>query len=210
MRLYIKICGIRSRDMAEHVVAMGADAIGLVFYAPSPRFVTIEDAQSISAGLPNHIDRVALLVNASEAEIEEIVTHVNPTVLQFHGDEDAAFCERIATRFELRYWKAIRVNPTTDLLKCRVEFSSAEKLLLDADARGLYGGSGEVFDWSLIPSALRSEIILSGGLNAQNVASAIDKVQPWGIDVSSGVESSKGVKDKALITEFIRAARSQH
>jgi phosphoribosylanthranilate isomerase len=205
---YIKICGIRSVEMAQQAANEGANAIGLVFYAPSPRAVTIAEAKAIVSALPSTVDTVALLVNADANTVKRIIDEVNPRILQFHGDEDAAFC----AQFQKPYWKAIRVNATTDLLKLNVEFASASRLLLDADARGadtrkLYGGSGEVFDWSLIPVSLQSRIILSGGLNPANVEEAIRTVHPWGVDVSSGVESSKGVKNAALITDFIRAVR---
>jgi phosphoribosylanthranilate isomerase len=200
---YIKICGISDVEMARHAVNEGASAIGLVFYAPSPRAVTIVEAKSIVSALPSAVDTVALLVNAETSFVQRVIDEVNPRILQFHGDEDADFC----AQFGRAYWKAIRVNASTDLLKLNTEFASASRLLLDADAGQQYGGTGEVFDWSLIPVSMRSRIILSGGLNPANVADAIQKIHPWGVDVSSGVESSKGVKSAALITDFIRAAR---
>ncbi len=203
----VKICGVHDVATALHAASAGADAIGLVFYPPSPRYVEMDVAKRIAASLPAEVDSVALLVNAEPAFIREVIAVVRPNILQFHGDEDAGFC----AQFGVPYWKAIRVNPSTDLLKLRVEFASAERLLLDADKdadkTGLYGGSGETFDWQLIPDSMRADIILSGGLKPENVAAAIRAVRPWAVDVSSGVESSKGVKSLSRITEFIEAVK---
>lgn len=202
---FTKICGIRDVAMAQIAADAGANAIGLVFYAPSPRAVTIEAAASIVAALPPHVKAVALCVNASADAVNEIIQRVKPHILQFHGDEDARFC----AQFGVPYWKAIRVNATTDLLNLQAVYASAARLLLDADKSGLYGGSGESFDWQLMPTSMRPEIILSGGLNPQNVAAAIETVKPWGVDVSSGVEETgtgkvKGIKNERLIRQFMK------
>ena len=198
---FVKICGIRDVEMAHVAAAAGANAIGLVFYPPSPRAVSIDDAAKIVKVLAPQVEAVALLVNATASEVKKIMAEVRPTILQFHGDEDAAFC----AQFGLPYWKAIRVNPSSDLLNLAQQFSTAQRLLLDADAgeKGLFGGTGESFDYSLIPATLRATIILSGGLNPANVANAINTVKPWGVDVSSGVEVIKGVKDAKLIQQFM-------
>lgn len=200
-KTFVKICGIRDVEMAHVAAAAGANAIGLVFYPPSPRAVSIEIATEIVAALPSRVEAVALVVNATASEVKKIIAEVKPTILQFHGDEDAHFC----AQFGLAYWKAIRVNPSSDLLNLSQQFSTAQRLLLDADKgeKGLFGGTGESFDYSLIPSTLAPSIILSGGLNSINVANAIHVVKPWGVDVSSGVEVIKGVKDATLIKQFM-------
>jgi len=201
LKTFVKICGIRDVEMAQVAANCGADAIGLVFYPPSPRAITIDEAKQIVRMLPTQVMAVALMVNASAAEVKRIMTAVNPAILQFHGDEDARFCEQ----FGLPYWKALRVNQSSDLLNSSQQFSSAARLLLDADngEKGLFGGTGESFDYALIPPTLASSIILSGGLNPTNVANAIKTVKPWGVDVSSGVEVTKGVKDTMLIEQFM-------
>jgi phosphoribosylanthranilate isomerase len=200
-RPMVKICGIRDVEMALVAAEAGADALGLVFYPPSPRAVAIDVARQIVKAMPSHIEAVALVVNASAAEVRKIIDEVKPTILQFHGDEDANFCQQ----FGLPYWKAIRVNQLSNLLKLSTDFASASRLLLDADKgeKGLYGGTGEAFDWQLIPISLRATIILSGGLNPSNVTNAIETVKPWGVDVSSGVEAAKGVKSAVLIRQFM-------
>ncbi len=202
----VKICGVRDVPTALYAAAAGTNAIGLVFYANSPRVVDVRTARMIVAALPKNVSAVALFVNEQADVIRRTIEEVNPAILQFHGDEPAAFCEQ----FGKPYWKAIRVNATTDLLNCEQRFASAERLLLDADksvAGGvggvLYGGTGATFDWNLIPQPMRHRIILSGGLNPANVAAAIRAVQPWGVDVSSGVEESKGVKSHSLISQFM-------
>ncbi len=203
-RPFVKICGIRDVEMALIAAKAGADALGLVFYPPSPRAVQIEAARQIVESLPSYVETVALVVNQSAADIKKIIDGVKPTILQFHGDEDAIFCQQ----FGLPYWKAIRVNHLSDLLNLRIKFSSASRLLLDADTgeKGLYGGTGELFDWQLIPQSLRNQIVLSGGLNPSNVANAIETVNPWGVDVSSGVEADKGIKSAKLIQQFMNEA----
>ena len=203
----VKICGLTDVAMAQHAAAAGADAIGLVFYAPSPRAVDIPVAAAISAALPKNVQSVALFVNEQETKIRQVIEAVNPAILQFHGDEDERFC----AQFGKPYWKAIRVNASVDLLNCQQLYPSAERLLLDADkitgslgnAPQTYGGTGITFDWQLIPMKMRTQIILSGGLNVANVGAAIQAVNPWMVDVSSGVEQSKGVKSAVLIGNFM-------
>ena len=182
----------------------GADAIGLVFYPQSPRAVSFVQATIICKNIPATMQTVALFVNADVALVNDVVAQLSPSILQFHGDETAEYCQQ----FGVPYWKALRVNAQTDLLNLRVMFASADRLLLDTDRSGLYGGSGESFDWQLIPSSIRSDIILSGGLRADNVKQAMEIVRPWGMDVSSGVEETKGVKSAALIRQFISEVRS--
>lgn len=200
-RTFVKICGITDQGMALHAASAGADAIGLVFYAKSPRVVDAETARGIAAALPAHVAPVALFVNEQAAEIARVINIVNPAIVQFHGDEDAGFCQQ----FGKPYWKAIRVNAATDLLNCQRLFAGAARLLLDTSSieAGVYGGSGEIFDWNLIPPSMQGQIVLSGGLHHGNVATAITTIRPWGVDVSSGVEQTKGVKSKSRISQFM-------
>jgi phosphoribosylanthranilate isomerase len=203
---YIKICGIRDTNTALATVDAGADAIGLVMYALSPRVVNIGEAAAISASVAGRLDVVALFVNPTTDEVKQVLTNVKPQILQFHGNESADFC----AQFGMPYWKALRVNTQSDLLNLQAVFRSADRLLLDADHAGLYGGSGAIFDWQLIPSTMRAEIILSGGLKPELVRQAVEIVRPWGVDVSSGVEQSKGVKSIVLIRQFIEEVRRAH
>lgn len=178
----------------------GADAIGLVFYAESPRCVSIEQAQKIVAAIPPFVSVVGLFVNAPKAEIETVLSKVRLDILQFHGDESAQDCEQI----KLPYYKAIRVKSDTNLLQYAAEFSSAKALLLDTYSELAMGGTGQVFDWNLIPKNLGKPIILAGGLTAENVGLAIKQVQPFAVDVSGGVEQAKGVKDAVKTIAFMR------
>ena len=200
-RTRVKICGITSVNDAIFAVSAGADAIGLVFYAPSPRFVTIEQAQQIVAAMPPFVSVVALFVNALPTEIRTVLAQVRIDIVQFHGDETRSDCEQI----KLPYYKAIRVKADTNLLQYEAEFSSAKALLLDTYSDAAFGGTGQVFDWGLIPQTLTKPLILAGGLIAENVASGIKQVRPYAVDVSGGVEQSKGVKDVAKIAAFMHA-----
>ena len=200
-RTRVKICGITNVEDAIAAVNAGADAIGLVFYAQSPRYVTIEQAQQIVAAMPPFVSVVALFVNASTAEIETVLAQVRIDIVQFHGDETPSDCEQI----KLPYYKAIRVKAGTNLLQYEVEFSSAKALLLDTYSDAAFGGTGQVFDWGLIPQNLTKPVILAGGLTAENVALGITQVRPYAVDVSGGVEQSKGVKDVAKIVAFMHA-----
>ena len=187
----------------------GADAIGLIFYAPSPRAITLEQALAIRTTLPPFVSTVALFVNATRAHVEAVLAEVKPGLLQFHGDEDEAYC----ASFRSPYLKAVRVGGgmgANDLLQFRARFASAAGLLLDTLHATQYGGTGESFDWSLIPQEMRGQIVLSGGLTPQNVGAAIGAIRPWGVDVSSGTEASagaKGIKDHAKIAQFINEVR---
>ena len=201
MRTRVKICGITRVEDALAAVRLGADAIGLVFYAESPRNVSLQAAQEIVAVLPPFISVVGLFVNASQNKIETVLSQLQLDVLQFHGDETAADC----AQFNLPYLKAIRVKPDTNLLQCCLEFNSAKALLLDAYTDAAYGGTGHVFDWNLIPKSLPLPVILAGGLTAENVGAAIQQIQPYAVDVSGGVERAKGIKDAEKIAAFMRA-----
>ena len=201
MRTRVKICGITRIEDALAATHNGADAIGLVFYAESPRNVSLQAAQEIVDALPPFISVVGLFVNASENKIQTVLSQLRLDVLQFHGDETVADC----AQFNLPYLKAIRVKPDTNLLQYCLEFNSAQALLLDAHSDVAYGGTGQAFDWNLIPKNLPKPIILAGGLNPQNVDGAIEQVRPYAVDVSGGVEESKGIKDAAKIAAFMRA-----
>ena len=200
-RTRVKICGITSVKDAMSAVNAGADAIGLVFYAPSPRFVTIEQAQQIVAAMPPFVSVVALFVNAFPTEIKTVLAQVRIDIVQFHGDETRSDCEQI----KLPYYKAIRVKADTNLLQYEAEFSSAKALLLDTYSDTAFGGTGQVFDWGLIPKNLTKPVILAGGLTAENVVLGIKQVRPYAVDVSGGVEQSKGMKDVAKIAVFMHA-----
>ncbi len=204
MRTRVKICGITRVEDAVSAVNAGADAIGLVFYAQSPRFVTIEQAQKIVAAIPPFVSVVGLFVNAPKTEIESISSQVHLDILQFHGDETSSECEQI----KLPYYKAIRVKADTNLLQCEVEFNSAKALLLDAHSESAFGGTGQTFDWNLIPKNMTKPVILAGGLTAENVGLAIKQVQPYAVDVSGGVESTKRIKDVAKIAAFMRGVNN--
>ena len=199
-RTRVKICGITRIDDAVSAVNAGADAIGLVFYAPSPRALTIAQAQQIVAAIPPFVSVVGLFVNAKQTEIEAVLSDVRLDILQYHGDETPSDCQQI----NLPYYKAIRVKADTNLLQCEAEFKSAKALLLDTYSEAAVGGTGQVFDWGLIPNNLTKPVILAGGLTADNVAAAIQQVQPYAVDVSGGVEQNKGIKDAAKIAAFMR------
>ena len=207
-RTRVKICGITRVEDALAAVHAGADAIGLVFYVPSPRYVTIEQAQKIVAVMPPFVSVVALFVNALPAEIKTVLAQVRIDIVQFHGDESPAECEQI----KLPYYKAIRVKADTNLLQYAVEFKHAKALLLDTYTEAAFGGTGQVFDWRLVPKNLTKPVILAGGLAPQNVSLAIQQVRPYAVDVSGGVESAKGIKDTAKVAAFMQAvnqSRSQ-
>lgn len=203
MRTRIKICGITTVADGLAAAAAGADAIGLVFYPKSPRYVHAERAAEIAAALPPFVNVVGLFVNATPEFINETLAQVPIGLLQFHGDEDETYCRQ----FERPFLKAARVRPELDLVQYAASFPSAQGLLLDAFVEG-YGGAGHTFDWSLIPKALSRPIVLSGGLNVDNVSEAVRRVRPLAVDVSSGVEVSKGVKDHAKIAAFIAGVRN--
>jgi len=195
----IKICGISRVEDVMDAVHSGADALGLVFYDKSPRYVTIEQAVEITEVIFPFVTLVGLFVNASAETVRTVLAAVPLDVLQFHGEETPAFC----AQFGRPYLKAIRVKAGVDLVQCAADFAGAQGLLLDAYVEGKHGGTGSSFDWGLIPHDLPLPVILSGGLHAGNVAEAIKQVRPYAVDVSSGVEISKGVKDGAKIAAFI-------
>ncbi|MER2539549.1 MAG: phosphoribosylanthranilate isomerase [Azonexus sp.] len=198
----IKICGLTREEDVDAAVAAGADAIGFVFYPPSPRYVTPPRAAELAKRIPPFIDVVGLFVNESPELVRAACEAAPINILQFHGDEDAAYCRQFARP----YLRAARVRPGLDLVEFARSFPDARGLLLDAFVDG-YGGGGHVFDWTLIPPNLSGFLVLSGGLTAINVGEAIERVRPVAVDVSSGVEKSKGVKDHSKIAAFVAAVR---
>jgi phosphoribosylanthranilate isomerase len=196
----IKICGITRIEDVIDAVYSGADALGLVFYEPSPRNVTVQQAMQLTEVIFPFVTLVGLFVNPTAEAVREVLRGVPLDVLQFHGEEKPEFC----AQFGRPYLKAIRVKPGVDLVQYAADYSGAQGLLLDAFVEGTHGGTGASFDWTLIPLDLPLPVILSGGLHARNVAEAIKKVRPYAVDVSSGVEASKGIKDAAKIAEFIK------
>jgi phosphoribosylanthranilate isomerase len=199
----VKICGITRVQDAQAAARSGADAIGLVFYERSPRHVIISQAKRLAEALPPFVTIVGLFVNSEAVFVREVLSGVALDLLQFHGDESPEYC----AQFSMPYLKAIRVKAGVDLLQCASDFRSAKGLLLDAHVEGVPGGTGTAFDWALIPKQLPLPVILSGGLDAQNVAAAIKQVRPYAVDVSSGVEASKGIKDAAKIAAFINEVK---
>jgi phosphoribosylanthranilate isomerase len=204
MAVRVKICGITRLQDLHAACDAGADALGFVFYEKSPRHLAIEAAAELVRALPPFVQSVGLFVNAESGFIESVLKKVPLDLLQFHGDETPADC----ARFGRPYIKAVRVKQDTDLLKCAADFATARGLLLDAFVPGVPGGTGERFDWSLIPANPPIPVILSGGLTPGNVAEAVQRVHPWAVDVSSGVEASKGIKDAHQIAQFIARAKA--
>ena len=204
MATAVKICGITRVEDALAAAHAGAHAIGLIFYAGSPRLVPHDVARRVVDALPAFVTPVALFVDAKSIEVERVIDEVKPQLLQFHGDETPEFCER----FGLPYIKGAKVRQGVDLLQYARRYRTAKGLLLDAFVDGSQGGTGATFDWELIPDQLPLPLILAGGLHADNVADAIRRVHPWAVDVSSGVEAAKGIKDAAKIAAFIRGVRN--
>jgi len=203
MATAVKICGITRVEDALAAAHAGAQAIGFVFYPPSPRAVTPERAAEIIRALPPFVTTVGLFVNAAPAAINAALAVARVDLMQFHGDERPEGCRL----YGVPYMKAVRVRPGVDLLQYAQEFGDAKALLLDAYVEGTHGGTGATFDWGLIPRTLPLPVVLSGGLAPENVADAIRRVRPWAVDVSSGVESEKGIKDAAKIAAFISGVR---
>ena len=201
MTTRIKICGITRPEDGLLAANAGVDAIGLVFYPKSPRAVTIEQAQAICAVLPPFVSVVALFVDAEHFEIEDVLADVPVDLLQFHGSETPAQCQA----FKKPYIKAIRMKDDADLTDAVVQYRTARGLLVDTYNPNEAGGTGEVFDWDRVPDGLDTPIILAGGLEPANVAVAIQQMNPYAVDVSSGVEVSKGLKDAEKIRAFVTA-----
>lgn len=204
MRTRVKICGITRLEDALVAAQAGADALGFVFYAPSPRNIEPAAAADIIRQLPAYITSVGLFVNAEPAFIEAVLRIVPLDLLQFHGDETEADC----VRYGRPYTKAIRMRDDIDVVAAARTYHSSCGLLLDTFVAGTAGGTGETFDWNRIPPHLSKPIILAGGLTPRNVAQAIAQVKPWAVDVSGGVEQAKGIKNPQLITAFMQGVES--
>ena len=213
-RTRIKLCGLSRPEDVEAAVAAGADAIGLVFYPPSPRNVSAAQAARLLQELPPFVSSVGLFVNADLAQVTQVLSAAPISMLQFHGDESPEQCARIAEAVGRPFLRALRIRPETqpaDLLESTYTYRSASPLcaglLLDtwSDA---YGGTGKAFDWSLIPAEIAHQAVLSGGLNVQNVTDAVRRIRPHAVDVSSGIEAGKGVKDASLMHAFVQAVRA--
>ena len=213
-RTRIKLCGLTRPEDIRAAVAAGADAIGFVFYPPSPRHVSAEQAARLLQELPAFISSVGLFVNADLDQVRQVLATAPISMLQFHGDETPEQCAGIAEAVGRPFLRALRIRPETksaDLLESALHYRGASPLfaglLLDtwSDA---YGGTGKVFDWSLIPAEIAHQAVLSGGLNVQNVTDAVRQVRPYAVDVSSGIESAKGIKDTALMRAFVSAVRA--
>jgi phosphoribosylanthranilate isomerase len=205
MRTRVKICGITRVEDAQAAAAHGADAIGLIFYRPSPRYVAPERARAIVAATPAFVTTVAVFVNPTREEVETVIRESGVSLLQFHGDEPPEFC----SAFSRPYIKAARLRPGLDLLKYLSPHTDARAWMLDSFHEDLWGGTGGAFDWSLVPRDAAKPVVLSGGLTSDNVANAVRRVGPYAVDVSTGVEVSKGIKDAAKIAAFIGAVRRE-
>lgn len=202
-KVRIKICGLTRDEDVHNAVAEGADALGFVLYAPSPRAVTAEQAAQLIKKVPAFVTTVALFVNESAEEIQRVLSICPFDLLQFHGDESPEFCRQ----FNRPYMKAIRVRSADDIHRAVQQYPDTKALLLDAYVENLPGGTGQAFDWRLIPQ-LSVPWVLAGGLNSKNVADAINQVKPFAVDISGGVEASKGIKDRKKIQEFISEVRN--
>lgn len=204
-RVRVKICGITRLTDMQAAARLGADAIGLVFYPPSPRVVAVEQAAAISRATPAFVTRVGLFVNPTYEQVQSVLAEVPLDLLQFHGDEPAAFCRR----FDRPYMKALRMAADIDVTVAAGQYNDAAAILLDAHVPGLPGGTGQTFDWQRVPRNLPQPVVLAGGLNADNVAAAIRQTSPWAVDVSGGVEPvdeagrhHPGIKSEAAMRAF--------
>lgn len=201
----VKICGLNNVDDALMSCAAGADAIGLVFYAKSKRFVTLEAAATIADAIPPFVQRVGLFVNADVSEVKRTLQTVELDLLQFHGDEDNAYC----AQFSRPFIKALRMKPNMDVAKAMQAYPDARAFLLDSYTPGIPGGTGETFNWQSFPKNAPKPLILAGGLNASNVQQAISICQPYAVDVSGGVEMSPGKKSTDKVKAFIQQAKQE-
>lgn len=204
LRTRIKMCGMTRAEDVKAACAAGADAIGLVFYERSPRAVTIEQAKQLVAAANPLTDTVALFVDADAGFVQQVIDQVKVKVLQFHGAEDEAFCQQ----FGLPYIKALRVRNAADIDQQLSAHANAPAILLDAFVEGVPGGTGECFDWTLIPDEIKHRLLLAGGLNEANVYDAVRDIQPMAVDLSGGIEISKGVKSEQKMRRFVQLVQS--
>ena len=204
IRTRVKICGITRVGDGIVAAEAGADALGFVFFEKSPRYVSIDKAAEICRAIPPFVTKVGLFVDASKEEVRRVSDNVHIDLLQFHGDESPEFCRS----FNLPYIKAIRAKNRESILEAIDAHSDAVGVLIDSYVPGIPGGTGNTFDWSLVPIEYRSKIILAGGLNSENVADAITDIRPYAVDISGGVESAKGIKDSEKIDKFMKEVAS--
>lgn len=203
MSTRVKFCGITRLPDAQAAIALGVDAVGLVFDPHSARFIQLAQAVMIRRHLPPFVTAVALFRNAPKAQVEEILTALNPALPQFHGDETAGFCES----FGVPYLRAVPMAQTLDVMAFAQQHPRASALLLDAHAPGEAGGQGKVFDWARTPKNLPRPVVLAGGLTPDNVGAAIAQVRPYAVDVSSGIEATRGIKDLEKMRSFMHAVK---
>lgn len=203
MSVRVKVCGITRNEDAQSAIKAGVDAIGFVFWPQSPRYIDPESAYHIASRIPSFITVVGVYVDPDASWVEQTIQKVKLNLLQFHGDESPEFC----AQFSVSYIKAIRVKEDTDLLQYAQRYETAKGLLVDTYTVGMPGGTGHTFDWKLIPSRLPLPLILSGGLNSENVSNAIRETRPWAVDVSSGVEVAKGIKNEEKIFAFMQGTK---
>lgn len=200
----VKICGLTTVQDAVAACDFGANALGLVFYPPSSRYVSVEQAAEIINALPPFVTVVGLFLNEEQYVIDNVLEKLPLSMLQFHGTESPAFCRS----FERPYIKSVAMKSVADVQSYMAQYIDARGFLLDSNKSGGAGGSGELFDWSLVPGEFSSSLVLAGGLDCDNVAEAVFKVRPTAVDVSSGVESGKGIKDHVLMNKFIHSVRA--
>ncbi|PHQ26276.1 phosphoribosylanthranilate isomerase [Marinobacter guineae] len=200
MSARVKICGLTRPEDVDAAIECGADALGFVFYGPSPRSVTADQAAALVRRIPAFVSVVGLFVNPSQQEVEAVLDKVPLDLLQFHGDETAAYC----SGFGRRWIKAVRVRESGQIERAFEEFRDSAGLLVDAWDPEKYGGTGRAFNWDLIPEDRPLPLILAGGLSSANVFAAVNQVKPWAVDVSGGVEQNKGIKDFQKISHFIK------
>lgn len=203
MRTRVKFCGLTRAEDAAEAVRLGVDAVGMVFYAPSPRNVDIARARDIVAAVPPFVAVVGLFVDAPPEDVRTVLDAVRIDVLQFHGEEPAAVCKE----FHRPWIKALRMRPDTDVARAVAAYDEAGAVLLDTFREGTPGGTGETFDWAQVPGNMKTPLVLAGGLDANNVATAIRQVRPYAVDVSGGIESARGIKDHGKMAAFMREVR---
>jgi len=199
LRTKIKICGITNLKNALEAVEVGVDALGFVFFSKSPRYINPKKARAIINLLPSFVLRVGLFVNAPKEEVLSVISESRVNLLQFHGDEDEKFCNQ----FNLPYIKAISLKDGINLLEYCQLFVSSSAILIDTYSHEMRGGTGKTFNWDLIPKNLPLPLIIAGGLDSKNVSSLINSVNPYGVDVSGGVEIDKGIKDLSMMKNFV-------
>lgn len=199
MRIRTKICGITCLEDALQAIHSGADALGFVFYEASPRYVSVKSAADICRNLPPFVSKVGLFVNAEASTVQSVIDEVGLDLLQFHGDEQ----EKTCVKYKVPYIKAIRIRGQNDFSQAEQQFHSSLGILVDTYKPGIPGGTGESFDWSLLPEKRSKPLILAGGLNENNVYQAIQSVRPYAVDVSGGVEQAKGKKNHNTVTQFL-------